>query len=335
MRIMCPLCEGEECVRLFESRDRVHRIQGRFAVFQCKRCDAVFYSPGLHADELSRYYPDSYGRYRHSKSVDKKPYRGIRRFVLENWYGYPSPRRGAGSLMIRWSAFFLSFVAARDAVAYRGGGNLLDIGCGGGSYLYRLKQWGWNVYGVEPGAAGAAQARSLGLNVYQGEIEEAGFPDSSFDVVRLSHVLEHLTDPHGTMREIRRILKPDGMVYVTVPNARSLNFWLFGENWYGLDAPRHVISYSPKTLRFLCDATGLEIIRMRFRSGPFNFVRSVKYYLEETGDHWPLWMQRINWPGNKLIRRALKPFFLLVDGLRLGDILQASLQKTARREEKI
>jgi SAM-dependent methyltransferase len=188
---------------------------------------------------------------------------------------------------------------------------------------------------VEPGAAGAAQARSLGLNVYQGQIEEAGFPDGFFDVVRLSHVLEHLADPRGTFCEIKRILKPDGMVYVTVPNARSLNFWLFGENWYGLDAPRHVISYSPKTLRFLCDATGLEIIRMRFRSGPFNFVRSVKYYLEATGDRWPLWMQRINWPGNKLIRRALKPFFLLVDGLRLGDILQASLQKTARGEEKI
>lgn len=332
---MCPLCEGEECVRLFESRDRVHGIPGTFTVFQCKLCRAVFYSPRLPPDDLSRYYPDTYGRYRQSKAVDKKQYRGIRRFVLENWYGYPSPRRGAGSLILRWSAFFLSFAAARDAIPYRGGGNLLDVGCGGGSYLYRLKRWGWNVYGVEPSTAGASQARSLGLNVYQGQIKEAGFRDSFFDVVRLSHVLEHLTDPRGTFCEIKRILKPDGMVYVTVPNARSLNFRLFGENWYGLDVPRHVVSYSPKALRFLCDAAGFEIIRMRFRSGPFNFVRSVKYYLEEKSDHWPMWMRRINWPGNKPIRRALKPFFLLVDGLRLGDVLQAALQKTDRREEKI
>lgn len=110
----------------------------------------------------------------------------------------------------------------------------------------------------------------------------------------------------------------------------SLNFWLFQENWYGLDVRRHVISYCPETLRFLCDATGLEIIRMRSRSGPFNFVRSVKYYLEETGDHWPLWMQRINWPGNKIIRRTLKPFFFFVDALRLGDVMETTLRKNSR-----
>ena len=329
MTATCPLCGAVEPTRLFESRDRVHNLPGNFTVFQCRRCCAVFYWPVLGVEELSRYYPESYGRYRHSRAIGKKTYKGIRRFVLENYYGYPSPKGGKPSLFNRWAAFVLSFFMAKDAIPYRGEGNLLDVGCGGGSYLYRLKSWGWNSYGVEPSAVGAAQAHSLGLNVHHGQIEDARFPDSLFDVIRLNHVLEHLTDPHGTMREIGRILKPEGIVYITVPNARSLNFWLFGENWYGLDIPRHVVSYSPEALKFLCDGTGFEIVRMRFRSGPFNFVRSVKYYLEETGDRCPYWLRRINWPSNKMIRRTLKPFFFFIDRVCFGDVLQATLRKIA------
>jgi len=329
MTATCPLCGAVEPTRLFESRDRVHNLPGIFTVFRCQRCEAVSYHPRLQAGELSRYYPETYGRYRYSKSIHKKKYGGIRQFVLENWYGYPSPEKRTPSLINKWTAFFLSFVMAKNAIPYRGDGNILDIGCGGGSYLYRLKSWGWNSYGVEPSAVGAAQAHSLGLNVHHGQLEDARFPDSLFDVIRLNHVLEHLTDPHGTMREIGRILKPEGIVYITVPNTRSLNFWLFGENWYGLDIPRHVVSYSPEALKFLCDGAGFEIVRMRFRSGPFNFVRSVKYYLEETGDRFPYWLRRINWPSNKVIRRTLKPFFFFIDRVCFGDVLQATLRKIA------
>jgi len=327
MTATCPLCGAVEPTRLFESRDRVHNLPGIFTVFRCQRCEAVFYHPRLQAGELSRYYPETYGRYRYSKSIHKKKYGGIRQFVLENWYGYPSPEKRTPSLINKWTAFFLSFVMAKNAIPYRGDGNILDIGCGGGSYLYRLKSWGWNSYGVEPSAVGAAQAHSLGLNVHHGQIEDARFPDSLFDVIRLNHVLEHLTAPHGTMREIGRILKPEGIVYITVPNTHSLNFWLFGENWYGLDIPRHVVSYCPRALRFLCDGTGFEIVRMRFRSGPFNFVRSVKYFLEEEGKHWPGWLRQIDWPRNKLIRRTLKPFFFLVDVVGFGDVMMAILRR--------
>ena len=148
-----------------------------------------------------------------------------------------------------------------------------------------------------------------------------------FDVARLNHVLEHLTDPKRTLREIHRILKSDGILYLTLPNTGSLNFWLFQENWYGLDAPRHVVSYCPKALRFLCSTTGFEIVEIRFQSGAFNFVRSVKYLLEDKGRQRLGWLLRIDWPRNKLVRRTLKPFFFLVDLLRIGDVMVATLRK--------
>ena len=172
-----------------------------------------------------------------------------------------------------------------------------------------------------------AQARSLGLEVHHGQVTDAKFPDRFFDVIRLHHVLEHLTEPNETLREIARILKPDGVVTITVPNTRSLNFWLFQENWYGLDAPRHVISYCPEALGLLCDATGFAIAGIRFRSGAFNFVRSVKFLLQEKGQRLPKWLHSIDWAGSRLIRRTLKPLFFLVDFLRLGDIMEATLKK--------
>ncbi len=324
----CPLCHSGSATRLFESRDRVHNLHGTFTILRCKRCHAVFIHPWLTDQELAVYYPDHYSGYRHSRSLDRKNYRGLRRFVMEHYYGYPSSTGKPSFLLEEGAAYLLSFVMAKGAVPYRGDGRFLDVGCGGGSYLYRLRQWGWNVYGAEPSESGVRQARALGLDVSHGELRDVHFQDSFFDAVRLNNVLEHLTDPQGTFHEIHRILKPDGVVYITVPNTRSVNFWLFGENWYGLDPPRHVISYSPKALRFLCDATGFEIAKVRFQSGAFNFVRSVKYFLEEKGSQWLQWPRRIDWPSNKLIRRTLKPFFLLVDIVRFGDVMMATLKKT-------
>jgi len=112
-----------------------------------------------------------------------------------------------------------------------------------------------------------------------------------------------------------------------VPNTRSLVFWLFRANWYSLDSPRHVISYSPKTLQLLADTTGFKVIKNSFAAGPFNFVRSMKYLAEETADRWPQWVQGIPWERSKLIRRTLKPFFYFVDALGYGDFLHATLGK--------
>jgi SAM-dependent methyltransferase len=322
----CPLCERPGAKRRFYTRDRIHGISGTFAIHRCDGCHAWFIQPRLTAAELSRYYPGQYGRFRQSQSLRKRYYRGWQRYVLENHYNYPNENGVAPNLLSRALAFVLSFTA-KGVIPYRGSGKILDVGCGGGGYLYRLKRWGWDAYGVEPSETGARHAQNLGLNVKQGLLEEARFEDNFFDVIRLSHVVEHLPNPKATFREIARVLKPKGLVYLTVPNTRSLVFWLFRENWYALDAPRHVISYSPKTLRALATATGFEVVRENFSAGPFNFVRSVKYWLEEKGDRWPRRLKKIRWEHNKFIRRALKPFFFFVDSIGYGDFLHATLRK--------
>jgi ubiquinone/menaquinone biosynthesis C-methylase UbiE len=75
-----------------------------------------------------------------------------------------------------------------------------------------------------------------------GMLEDGRSKNDFFDVIRLSNVFERLPKPNETSREIQRILKSEGIVYLTVPNTRSPVFCLFRENWYALEALRHVIS---------------------------------------------------------------------------------------------
>ncbi|MBM4263587.1 MAG: class I SAM-dependent methyltransferase [Deltaproteobacteria bacterium] len=323
----CPLCAQPGAPRLFITRDRVHHTPGTFAIHRCSYCDAHFIQPWLDNDQLTQYYPAAYRRHGPAKSLDKKNYRGYwHRLVLECCYDYPATSSvGTASNIKRTAAWVLSWFMARQVIPYKGQGRILDVGCGAGSYLYRLKQWGWKTYGIEPSPAAAQQARALGLDVQQGTLRDAKYPDSYFDVVRLSNVLEHLPNPREVFAQIRRILKPDGIVYVTVPNTHSLIFWLFREHWFALDAPRHVISYSPKTLRVLCDASGFDIAAMNFSAGPFNCVRSLRYFLNEH-ENWPVWIRRIRWDHSKLLRRLLRPIFVIVDSCGYGDFLHATLR---------
>lgn len=323
----CPVCFRPGASRTFSTRDRVHNLPGSFQLHRCAGCHALFIQPWLSYAELSAYYPENYGPYRHSRSLNniRDRDRG-RRFVLENYYGYPSRENRAPSSLKKTAAYLLSFVSAKDVIPYRGNGRFLDVGCGGGSFLYRMNQWGWETYGVEPSENGIQQASSLGLDVRHGMLPDANFPAKFFDVIRLSDVLEHLQDPKGTLLEIKRILKPDGRVYITVPNTRSFTFWLFRENWNALESPRHVISYCPRTLEVLCSMTGFEIVRIHFASGPFNFVRSVKLFFEAKGSAWPRQIRNIDWPRNKFIRRTLKPAFFAIDSLGFGDFLHATLR---------
>lgn len=96
---------------------------------------------------------------------------------------------------------------------------LIDIGAGPGFFLRTARDLGWTVLGVEPSAQAAAHARALGLEIREGFFGpelSAGLPAS--DLVHLHHVLEHVPDPAAILRLARGLLRPDGLICVTVPN---------------------------------------------------------------------------------------------------------------------
>ena len=139
---------------------------------------------------------------------------------------------------------------------------MLDVGCATGSFLDCMRKRGnWQISGVEVNQEAARYARErFSLDVFAGELLEANCPAHHFDVVTLWHVLEHLHSPLDTLMEISRILKDDGALFLSVPNSDSYDARVFGDCWIGLDPPRHLYTFSAKTLKRLLAEAGFETI---------------------------------------------------------------------------
>jgi len=111
-------------------------------------------------------------------------------------------------------------------------------------------------------AARVAEAEN-GVRVLVGSLDQAAFPDRSFDIVTLFHVMEHVANPRSVLAEVSRILKPNGVVVLQVPNIDSWQFKAFGAKWYGLDIPRHVIDYSKNSMLKLLSDSGFTVRRIK------------------------------------------------------------------------
>jgi len=167
----------------------------------------------------------------------------------------------------RWNEFHTAFENLVGKIRRRkNDGHLLDVGTGIGSLMAVASENGFRVSGVEysPWASDFARAEK-GLEVFTGTLEEARFPGETFDVVVLNHVLEHLERPGETLREVRRILKRDGVLVIGVPNIESIMACLLGARWYSLKPGEHVWHFSPATLCRLVRETGFEVIEWESR----------------------------------------------------------------------
>ncbi len=238
------MCGSEQHRFLFEGWDRVFGVPGKFNLVQCKECGLIFINPQPDPDTLKAYYPDVYYA---SNPSHYREYSWLRRKVLEAYFGYgvlPSHITGSCCFLRRIFLFPLR-MRYRHSIPFVEGGKILDIGCGNGTELYKLKAMGWEAHGVEMDGQASERARSKGISVYTGDLFGAAYPDHFFHVVRMSFVLEHLPNPRETLQEIRQNSRlPGGRIYISIQNARSLHYWLFGQRWFSLDVPRHLFTFT-------------------------------------------------------------------------------------------
>lgn len=149
---------------------------------------------------------------------------------------------------------------------------LLDIGCSSGALLRSAVTHGFDGEGVEPAAQAAEYARSTGLTVFQGYLQEAGYPAASFDVVTLMEVIEHLPDPGALLREIWRVLKPNGILVVGTGNGRSWTVGLVGARWGYFQVSEHgghISFFNPISLGLLGQRCGFVMERSETRRVSF------------------------------------------------------------------
>jgi 2-polyprenyl-3-methyl-5-hydroxy-6-metoxy-1,4-benzoquinol methylase len=241
----CLLCGGARWTPLVEAPDQGPGGSGLwFVVVQCHECGLCLTNPRPTAASIARFYPDIYPPHR-APNVDAEK---RRRFRVATHFAR-RPRKH------------------RRTLAWHGAGRLLDFGCGGGSFLYRMHLQGWNVTGLDTSPVPVRNIQDdLGLRALVGTLPHAELKAGSFDVITMWHSLEHVHDPVAVLHEARRLLVPGGRLLVAVPNIDSLPFRWFGHAWFGLDLPRHLTHFAPWTLHLMLQKTG-------FRVGPVQMVR--------------------------------------------------------------
>ena len=164
--------------------------------------------------------------------------------------------------MIFFQVYFRSSTASS-------GQRLLDFGCGDGGYLWRAKKRRLDCVGYEPesGQATAVEKRH-GIPVYSDMQKLKAAVGEGFDYITLHFVFEHLDKPSDTMRQLADMLKPGGVIYMTVPALNSWEATFFGRRWSGLDPPdtlhfiiRHILNGWPGNAAYACSGTSVFILQ--------------------------------------------------------------------------
>jgi len=136
-------------------------------------------------------------------------------------------------------------------------GQLLDIGTGTGDFLSQAKQNGWQIIGVEPNEKAKNIALTKGVTYIDKTSE---LEDHSVDVVTMWHVLEHVPDVNSQIKELKRLLKPNGTIVIAVPNFNSYDAKHYGKFWAAYDVPRHLWHFSRLSIEKLFEREKLQLV---------------------------------------------------------------------------
>jgi len=182
---------------------------------------------------------------------DPFPPESLEAVYTKNYFVNENPKGGYANyfegMNINKKTFFERVKRINKKVEEKG--RMLDVGSALGDSLIEAKKLGWkNVYGVELSEFAAKESQNRGLNIKTGTLREAKYPSNYFDVVTLQDVIEHVKDPTLEMKEIYRILKPGGYVFLVTPDIGGLWFKLLGSLWYHFKPGEHIMYFSQSTL---------------------------------------------------------------------------------------
>ena len=237
----CKLCGSTELKLKHECRDFLVSDE-KFSILECPQCSACFTSPEPDQTSIGRdYESDEYIAHSgKSSGIIETLYKTVRFFALNSK---------------------LDLIQTESGLLK---GSILDIGCGSGEFLEKCLKNGWDVTGLEPGKMAREKASDL-LGKPVRKIEELfAWKNSTFDVITMWHVLEHVHEPIRYMKRIHELLAPGGIALIALPNHTSPDATHYGKDWAAWDVPRHLTHFSPQSMDILTQKTGFVVRKMKW-----------------------------------------------------------------------
>lgn len=255
----CPACGSiTRNERTYTRRDNEAWMPDMWTMVGCVACGSLYLDPRPDARSL----PNAYSNYfTHQSEEDEATKGGSTGIAWSLIHGYLNWRFGMQRMPAKkiGAVVFSAIEPLRLKLDYHGRhlsrpqfshpGRLLDLGCGNGAFMSRSREMGWRVVGCEPDPKAVAICREQALNVIQGDVFSEALDGERFDVVTISHVLEHVADPQALLKRAYELLQPGGFLWVALPNPGSLGLRIFGAAWRGLHVPFHLCIPSQGQLR--------------------------------------------------------------------------------------
>lgn len=239
----CNLCGSDRSKPILRGPDVRCRTPGEFTILRCRACGLSYVSPRPEVQEIGKHYPATYTE--HTEAHLGNAFASTEADIVRSRFAAP--------------------------------GSVLDVGCASGAFLRAMRRHEWTVAGTDTSEKAFALATSIpGADIRLGLLEADAFPPDSFDAVTLWSVFEHLHDPLGTLRVLRDVIKPDGRLFMVLPNFRSLERMLFRTRWFALELPRHLYHFTPATLDRMLGRGGFQVETMDHASGHDTFRFSLR-----------------------------------------------------------
>lgn len=275
INIVCPICDGKKFDVFLEPwveendpaklYGAASGVQGTQHLVTCVDCGVIYENPCYDADTIVAGYMAS----------------------QEEEHDTQHP--------MRVRSFYLALKKHASRIP-KPGARVLDIGTAGGAFLEAATQFGFDAIGMEPSMDLVTRGKERGLQIEQGTIENHDFEYGSFDMVCLWDVIEHLPDPKTALLEIRKLLKPKGILLINYPDIGTMSAKIAGKKfWWILSV--HLTHFTRKTMREICERTGFEVFHFQ------RYWQTLEFgYLENMAVHYKI-------PLTKLITR-LTPGFI-------------------------
>lgn len=251
----CPICGNSAREILHEELDDqvFFCAPGMWTLYRCTACGSGYLDPRPTAETIGLAYRQ-YFTHAPSTRLAYEDLSAVRRLRRALANGYRNARFGTdhqpSSSLGVWLLRLLPRQRetldseARHLRRAVPGATLLDVGCGNGEFLDLAAKLGWKVEGIDFDPQAVEVARQRGLVVHRGGINTLDDRAEYYDVITLSHVIEHVHDPLGLLRGCFRLLKPSGRLWLETPNLESTGHTYYGCHWQDLDPPRHLILFT-------------------------------------------------------------------------------------------